>query len=33
MVPSHIVIMSAIFAFNAALVYANWHHYKGLLKA
>lgn len=33
MVPSHIVIMSVIFAFNAALVCANWHHYKGLLKA
>ena len=33
MVPSHIVIMSVIFAFNAALVFANWHHYKGLLKA
>ena len=33
MVPSHIVIMSVIFAFNAALVYANWRHYKGLLKA
>ena len=33
MVPSHIVIMSVIFAFNTALVYANWRHYKGLLKA
>ena len=33
MVPSHIVIMSAIFGLNAALVYANWPHYKGLLKA
>ena len=33
MVPSHIVIMSAIFGLNAALVYANWAHYKGLLKA
>ena len=33
MVPSHIVIMSAIFSLNAALVLANWAHYKGLLKA
>ena len=33
MVPSHIVIMSAIFGLNAALVLANWAHYKGLLKA
>lgn len=33
MVPSHIVIMSAIFGLNAALVLANWPHYKGLLKA
>ena len=33
MVPSHIVIMSAIFSLNAALVLANWGHYKGLLKA
>ena len=32
MVPSHIVIMSAIFGLNAALVYANWPHYKDLLK-
>ncbi len=33
MVPSHIVIMSAIFSLNAALVLANWAHYKGLLNA
>lgn len=33
MVPSHIVIMSAIFGLNAALVLANWPHYKGLLNA
>ena len=31
MVPSHLVIMSAIFGLNAALVLANWPHYKGLL--
>ena len=33
MVPSHLVIMSAIFGLNAALVLANWPHYKGLLRA
>lgn len=33
MVPSHIVIMSVIFVLNAALVYANMPHYRGLLKA
>ena len=33
MVPSHLLIMSVIFIFNAALVVANWPHYKGLLKA
>ena len=31
MVPSHIVIMSAIFLLNALLVWANWGAYKGLL--
>ncbi|MDA0729940.1 MAG: hypothetical protein O3B70_05965 [Bacteroidetes bacterium] len=31
MVPSHLVIMSVIFVLNAALVYANWAHFKGLL--
>jgi hypothetical protein len=33
MVPSHLVIMSVIFALNAALVYANWGVYKALLRA
>ncbi|MDA0946206.1 MAG: hypothetical protein O2791_04080 [Bacteroidetes bacterium] len=33
MVPSHLVIMSVIFALNAALVYANMPHYRVLLKA
>ena len=33
MVPSHLLIMSLIFSLNAALVLANWQHYKGLLKA
>ena len=33
MVPSHIGIMSVIFALNTALVYANMPHYRGLLKA
>ena len=32
MVPSHIVIMSAIFLLNALLVWANWGSYQGLLK-
>ena len=32
MVPSHLVIMSVIFALNAALVYSNMPHYRGLLK-
>ena len=32
MVPSHIVIMSAIFLLNALLVWANWGAYQGLLK-
>ncbi len=33
MVPSHLLIMSLIFALNAGLVWANWSHYRGLLKA
>ena len=33
MVPSHLLIMSLIFSLNAALVFANWQHYKGLLKS
>jgi len=33
MVPSHLVIMSVIFALNAALVYANWGVCKALLRA
>ena len=33
MVPSHLLIMGVIFLLNAALVYANMPHYRGLLKA
>ena len=33
MVPSHLLIMGLIFALNAGLVWANWSHYRGLLKA
>lgn len=33
MVPSHLLIMSVIFVLNAALVWANWSHYQGVLKA
>lgn len=33
MVPSHLLIMGVIFVLNAALVYANMPHYRGLLKA
>jgi len=33
MVPSHLVIMSVIFALNAALVFANMPHYRVLWKA
>ena len=33
MVPSHLLIMSLIFALNAGLLGANWPHYRGLLKA
>lgn len=33
MVPSHLLIMSLIFALNAGLVWVNWSHYRGLLKA
>ena len=29
----YLLIMSAIFGLNAALVLANWPHYKGLLDA
>ena len=33
MVPSHLLIMSLIFTMNTLLVWANWSHYRGLLKA
>jgi hypothetical protein len=32
MVPSHLAIMGGIFLLNAALVVANWTHYRPLWK-
>ena len=33
MVPSHLFIMTVIFALNAALVYANMPHYRGVIRS